>query len=129
MHARSLLPAFALFSLLALACNKHEGDIPLHVTNAPACSAGHEMSKQVVIRMEHGSDFTQFGLDARMYAVNTWAGRKAKVKVALCPKASNCPSPSWIRTTEVTVGGDDSGLTLELPHFEVPCDDGTSASN
>ena len=32
MRARSLLPAFALF---ALACNKHEGDIPLHVTNAP----------------------------------------------------------------------------------------------
>lgn len=126
MRARSLLPAFALF---ALACNKHEGDIPLHVTNAPVCSPGHEMARQVVIRMERGSDAAQFPLDARMYAANTWAGRKATVKVALCPKSSDCRSPNWIRTTEVTVGGDDSGLTLELPHVEVPCDDGSAASN
>jgi hypothetical protein len=126
MSARSLLPLVALF---ALACNKHEGDIPLHVTNAPACKAGHEMTKQVVIRMEGGSDFAQFGLDTKMMAANTWAGRTATVKVALCPKGSDCRAPVWIRTADVKVGGNDSGLTLELPKFEVPCDDGNVASN
>lgn len=126
MNTRPLLP---LVALLALACNKHEGDVPLRVTNAPVCSAGHAMSKQLVFRMENGSDFVQLGLDDKMFAANTWAGRKATVKVALCPKSSDCRTPSWIRTTEVTVGGNDSGLTVELPHVEVLCDDGTSASN
>jgi hypothetical protein len=36
---------------------KHEGDVPLHVTNAPKCAAGHTLARQVVVRMENGSDF------------------------------------------------------------------------
>jgi hypothetical protein len=86
------------------------------------------MAKQVVIRMESGSDFAQFPLDAKMVAANTWAGRKATVKVALCASGP-CPTPNWIRTAETKVGGGDDGLTLELPKLEVPCDDGTVVSN
>src|SRR5262245_37749396 len=129
MTTRSLLAILFLSAAIApAACKKHEGDVPLRVTNAPACPAGQGYARQVVIRMENGSDFAQFPLDEQMFAVNTWSGRKATVKVALCP-AGPCPNPNWVRTNETTVGGGDDGLSLTLPSFEVPCEDGTVAKN
>ena len=118
-----------VFVPLVFACKpKHEGDVPLHVTNAPKCAAGHAMTKQVVVRMENGSDFVQQSLDDHMQGVNTWAGRKATVKVGLC-EIGPCPSPAWVRSHDTTVRGDDKGLDVDLPHLEVPCDDGSMATN
>ena len=118
-----------LLVLALFACKpKHEGDVPLHVTNAPKCAAGHALAKQVVVRMENGSDFVQQSLDDKMMGANTWAGRKATVKVALCP-AGPCPNPNWIRTHDTTVRGDDKGIEVDIPKLEVPCDDGSMATN
>lgn len=125
-----MIRRFALLLVpLLFACKpKHEGDVPLRVTNAPKCAAGHALAKQVVVRMENGSDFVQQSLDDKMFAVNTWAGRKATVKVAICEKGP-CPNPNFGRTLETTVKGDDKGLDVEIPKVEVACDDGSIATN
>ncbi len=113
--------------LLLVACSsRHEGDIPLHVTNPPTCPAGRTPAKQLVIRIENGSDHVQQTLGETMRAANTWAGRPATLKLALCPLNDPCPNPVWIRTGSITVHGDDSGLELELPFtYDLPCNDPT----
>ncbi len=111
--------------MLVIACSsRHEGDIPLRVTNPPACPEGKTPAKQVVLRLEHGSDYVQQAIGSKMIAANTWAGRSATVKLALCPLGDTCGDPNWIRTGQTTVRGDDHGLELDLPFaIDLPCND------
>jgi hypothetical protein len=113
-----------LLVLLVACSSRHEGDIPLRVTNPPTCPAGKTPANQVVLRLEHGGDYVEQAISDKMIAANTWAGRSATVKLALCPLGESCTHPVWIRTAETTVRGDDHGLELDLPSsFELPCND------
>lgn len=116
----------ALLLLAVVACgSRHEGDVPLRVTHLPTCPAGKTPAAQVVMRLEHGDDFVQQAVSDRMVAANTWAGRTGTLKLALCPLHDPCPQPTWIRTHDVTVRGDDRGLELDLAemNLDLPCND------
>jgi hypothetical protein len=114
---------------LLVACRGNEGDVPLTVVNPPACPAGQAPTRQVVFRIERGSDHVQQGLSSRMSASNTWAGRKATVSVGLCPADGPCQTVSWLGRHETTIGGSDRGLSVEIPPVQVLCDGGYLATN
>ena len=107
---------------LVAGCSRNEGDVPLHVVNPLVCPAGAEPTRQIVVRIERGADYVQQGLDARMSAPNTWAGRKVTVKVGLCSPDSPCQTVSWLGHHETVIGGSDRGLSVEIPQVDVPCD-------
>jgi hypothetical protein len=118
-----------LLALVASCGGGREGDVPLRVVNPPTCPPGQAPERHVVIRLESGNDFVQQGLDHRMSAANTWAGRRATVAVGLCPSASPCQIVSWLGRLETTIGGSDRGLSVEIPPVQVRCDGGDFATN
>ncbi len=122
----SLRSVVILVAMLS-ACSKKEGDVPLRVANPPTCASG--LGSQVVVRIEgDGNDHVQPGLDDKMHAPNTWAGKKVKVKAALCPLNNSCTRVSFAHTIETTIGGSDRQLSIEIPKIEVICADGTAAT-
>lgn len=108
-----------------VACgSRHEGDIPMRVTNPPTCPAGRTPAKQVVIRLEHGTDYVQQSITGKMIASSAWANRSGTLKLGLCALDDACPSPAWVMTRDVVVHGDDHGLEVTLPaDFALPCSD------
>jgi hypothetical protein len=122
-----------LLPLALVACGKskakfeNEGEVPLAITNAPACPPGTRYMATVTIRIESGSDHYELRFDDKMYAPPAWAGREATVKVGIC---GGRPCTSWLKTDTKKIGGDANGLKLELPSgLELVCEHGTVAKN
>ena len=117
-----------------LACGgkskKDDDEIPLTITNAPACAPGRTYMTMVAVRIENGSDASQFRFGDPMFASRAWAGREVTVKVGLCEGDATCKSPRWLKTDTKKIGGDQKGLKLELPTgLELVCEGGTTAKN
>lgn len=124
-------PSLVLALLLGASAGcsqKHEGDVPLTVTNVPTCRTS-EPAWQIVLRIERGDDFVQQAVSPKMFASSGLAGRSVKVKAGLCRLGDSCANVNFVRTVETTVRGGDAGLTVEMPKLEVPCADGTIGSN
>ena len=126
--------AFLLVVLL-LACGKNskkegDDDVPLAITNAPACPPGLTYMHRVAVRIESGANVNQFVFNDPMFAPSTWAGREATVKVGLCRGEDNCKEPSWLKSETKKIEGNQQGLRVELPTgLELLCEGGTTAKN
>jgi len=131
--AAQLLPGFAL-AIGGAGCTRHfEAASSVRFQGVPTCAKGHKLPKELIVRVEKGSDYTESGVHPELPSdafdgsiSKDWVGQKVTVKVGTCDDA-HCETRTWLDTSEVVLGGTGDAAVVPLPKLNLTCDDGNLA--